>query len=109
MLPFRVLDHIYDYAAGTAQLIKRQVSHWTAGVRFLAEARGFSFPYSVQTVSEDHLASYAMGGWGPIFSRVKRLKREDGHSPPSSAQVKNVQAILPIAHKALCLINWYTN
>jgi hypothetical protein len=76
---------------------------WTAGVRFSAEARDFSLLHSVQTVSADHRASYAMGG-GFLFSGLKRLEREDGRSPPSSAEVKNIEAIPPIPHTSLWLV-----
>jgi hypothetical protein len=35
---------------------------------------------------------------GALSSGVKRQGREDGHSPPSSAEAKNVRAVPPLPH-----------
>jgi hypothetical protein len=56
-------------------------------VRFSAGAGNFSTHHRVQNGSGVHRASYPMGASGP-FPGGKRLGREAGHSPPSSAEVK---------------------
>jgi hypothetical protein len=35
---------------------------------------------------------------GALSSRVKQLGREDDHSPPSSAEIKNGEAMPPVPH-----------
>jgi hypothetical protein len=57
-------------------------------VRVPAEAGNFSLQYRVQTGSGAHPASYRVGTRA-LSLRVKRPGREAGHSPPSSAEVKN--------------------
>jgi hypothetical protein len=58
------------------------------GVRFPAGAGNFSLRHHVQTGTEAHPASCAIGTGIPSLG-VKRLGREAAHSPPSSAEVKN--------------------
>jgi hypothetical protein len=58
-------------------------------VRFPAEAGNFSLHHRVQNGSGAHPASYPMGARGS-FPGVKRPGREADHSPPTSAEVKNV-------------------
>jgi hypothetical protein len=52
----------------------------------------FSFHRLVQTGSGAHSASYPMGT-GAVFLGVKRPGHEADHSPPSSAEVKNVWSL----------------
>jgi hypothetical protein len=52
---------------------------------------------SVQTGSGAQPASYPMGN-GDSFPGVKEPEREADHSSPSSAEVKNGGAILPLQH-----------
>jgi hypothetical protein len=60
-----------------------------SSVRFPAESRGFSRFHIVQTGSEAHAAPYPV--CSEAFSlEVKRQGREADHSPPSSAEIKNV-------------------
>jgi hypothetical protein len=49
----------------------------------------FSLLYIVQTGSGVHPTSYKMGTGGS-FPEVKRQGREADHSPPTSAEVKNM-------------------
>jgi hypothetical protein len=49
-----------------------------------SKGKGFSSSFCVQTSSEVHPASYAMGKGGNA-----RPGRNADHSPPSSAEVKN--------------------
>jgi hypothetical protein len=63
---------------------------WATVVRFPAGARDFSLNV-VQTGSGGHQASYPMG-------RIKREGCEADHSLPSSAEVKNGEAITPLLH-----------
>jgi hypothetical protein len=56
-------------------------------VRFPAGAGSFSL-HRVQNGSEAHPGSYPMVP-GTLYMEVKRPGREDDHSPPSSAEVKN--------------------
>jgi hypothetical protein len=60
-----------------------------SGVRFPAEAGNFSLHHRVQNGSGVHPASYPMGTRGS-FPGVKRPGRESDHSPPSSAEVKEL-------------------
>jgi hypothetical protein len=55
----------------------------------------FFFPYSVQTSSGAHLASYPMGTMG-CFPQGKAVGAEADHSPPSSAKTKNGRVIPPL-------------
>jgi hypothetical protein len=57
-------------------------------VRFEAGAGVYSPRHRVQTGSRAHPASYPMTTV-VLSSEVKRQEREAGHSPPSSAEVKN--------------------
>jgi hypothetical protein len=61
---------------------------WMVGVRFPAGTEDFFLPHSVQTDSEVNPASYPMGTGAPS-PEVKRPGREDDHSSPSGAEVKN--------------------
>jgi hypothetical protein len=54
----------------------------------------FSIHNSVQTDYEAHPTSYAMGTGG-FFLGVKRQGREDDHSSPSNAEIKNGEANTP--------------
>jgi hypothetical protein len=65
---------------------------WEAGVYFMAGTYFFSLLHSVQTGSELE----------DISSGVRRLGREPDHSPPSTAEFKNVGAIPPLPHKFSC-------
>jgi hypothetical protein len=56
-------------------------------VRFPARAWNFSLHHRVQNGSGAHPASYPMGNRGS-FPGGNRPGREAGHSPPSSAEVK---------------------
>jgi hypothetical protein len=58
---------------------------WTVGVRFSADARGFSFLHIMQTGSGGHPSSHTMGTGG-YFERVKWPGREAERLPPSSAE-----------------------
>jgi hypothetical protein len=57
--------------------------------------RNFSPLHSVRA----HPASYPMGTGGSL-SGVKQPRREADHSPPCSAEVKNVGAIPPLSHSS---------
>jgi hypothetical protein len=56
--------------------------------------QNFSPLLIVQTDSGGHVASYPLGT-GDSFPRIKWPGHEAGHSPPSSAKVKNDGAIPP--------------
>jgi hypothetical protein len=56
---------------------------------------GKRFLHSFQTGSGAHQASYPTG-IGGSFLGVKRLGREAHHTPPSSGEVKNGEAIPPL-------------
>jgi hypothetical protein len=75
---------------------------WTAGVRFPARIIDFSLPHNIQTGIAAHPVCYKIGTEGS-FPRVKRPGREADHSPPSSAEVKNGDAIPPLTHMS----SWY--
>jgi hypothetical protein len=62
---------------------------WTTGVRSPAETKDFSSGLYVQTSSEAHPASCAMGTGDPFSGSKARPGRDADHSPPSSAEVKN--------------------
>jgi hypothetical protein len=53
-----------------------------------SRAKDFSL-FTVSTLAETHQASYSVGSNGSL-SRTKWLEHEADHSPPSSAEVKNV-------------------
>jgi hypothetical protein len=57
-------------------------------IRIPAGAGSYSLHHRVQNGSGAHLASYPMDTRGSSLV-VKRSWREGGHSPPSSAEVKN--------------------
>jgi hypothetical protein len=68
------------------------VRGWMAGIRFPAPVRNCFLLHSVQTDSGAHPFYYTISK--EAFSAgVKQLEREADHSPPSSGEVKNVQAI----------------
>jgi hypothetical protein len=71
---------------------------WTAGIRFQAGAT-FSYLHSVQTGSGAHRASYPMGTGGD-FPGLDRPGRQENHSPPFSAEVKNCGVH---HHSSICL------
>jgi hypothetical protein len=58
-------------------------------------ARRFYQLHNVKIGPGAHPASYLMGTGGS-FPEVKRSGREADHPPPSSAEVKNGGAILPL-------------
>jgi hypothetical protein len=74
---------------GIAQLYSAGQQAGCSGVPVPAGAGNFSPYHRVQTGSGPHPASYPMGTRGS-FPGVKRPGREADHSPPSSAEVKNV-------------------
>jgi hypothetical protein len=84
---------MYQVGVGIAQSAKRRAIE----VQLLAEAKDFSLLRGVQTGSGSHLASHTMRIGGP-FPGVKRPGLEADHSPPSSSDVKNGGAILPLPH-----------
>jgi hypothetical protein len=53
------------------------------------EAEDFSCSLCVRTGSGAHPASYTMGTGDPFPGGKARPGRDDDHSPPSSAEVKN--------------------
>jgi hypothetical protein len=59
------------------------------GVRSPAGAKSFSSILCVQTGSGAHPASCRVGTGGPFPGGKARPGRDAGHSPPSSAEVKN--------------------
>jgi hypothetical protein len=63
-----------------------------AGVRFPAGERNVSLLHIVQTGYGALAASCLMG------TGLKRPEREDDHSPPSSAEVKNGGTLLLLFH-----------
>jgi hypothetical protein len=73
---------------------------WTAqggGIRFPVGARNLSLLRNVQTGSGVYAASYPMGTGAPSPG-VKLQGCETDHSPPTSAEVKNVGAIPSFPH-----------
>jgi hypothetical protein len=68
-----------------------------AWVRFPAGRINFSLFHRVQTGSEAYPTSYSTGT-GAFFPVIKRQGRDADHSSPSSAEVKNGGAILPLPH-----------
>jgi hypothetical protein len=68
------------------QSIEQRATAWTAGVRFLAEARDFSL-HNFQTGPGDHPASYQIGNGGSV-------PRESHHSPKSTAEVIRLRGVV---------------
>jgi hypothetical protein len=100
-----LLDHIYEFGVGIAQFIKRLATCWTAGIRFPAGVSCYSLLYSVQIVSATTQPP-AQRVTEAVSSGVKRMEREAGHSPPSSAEVTNAGAIPPFPHTLVgCSVN----
>jgi hypothetical protein len=66
-----------------------QYKNWNIGFRIPAGAEIFR-PPPCQTSFGSHPASYLMGTGG-FFLRVKRLRRQAAHSPPSIADLKNAR------------------
>jgi hypothetical protein len=75
---------------------------WTAGVRFSVGAPAFSLLHTFGTALG---STYPLVQWVPeaISLGLKRSIREGDYLPPSSAEVKNGDTIIPLSHK--CLIN----
>jgi hypothetical protein len=67
--------------------------------RVLIPDKGKIFLYSIASnpVSWAQVSPYKMGT-GALSLWVNRLGREADQSPPSSAEVKNVGAVLPFTH-----------
>jgi hypothetical protein len=63
-------------------------------VRISAGAGNFSLRHRVQTGSGAHLSFSSLGTRGS-FPGVKRPGRQAEHSPPSTAEVKNVCGVIP--------------
>jgi hypothetical protein len=59
----------------------------------------FSLFHRVQTGSDTYPISYSMGT-GALSFAVKRQRHDADHSPPSSAEVKNGGAIIPLPHSS---------
>jgi hypothetical protein len=64
-----------------------------SGFLFPVEAYDFSLFHKVQIGSEAHASSYTMRTAG-----IKQQGHEADHSPPSSAEVENGEAIPPLPH-----------
>jgi hypothetical protein len=71
------------------QSLHCQTADWTTDVWDPEEAKDFSSTVCIQTGSEVHPASYAMGTGGPFPGSKARPGRDADHSPPSIAEVKN--------------------
>jgi hypothetical protein len=71
---------------------------WTTGVRSRTQAEDFSSSLCVQTGSGAHPASCPMGTGGSFAGGKARPGRDADHSPPSSAEVRFVGTIPPLAH-----------
>jgi hypothetical protein len=69
--------------------LRYRLDVWDSRVQFLIVAGNFSLHHHVQNSSGAHPASYPMGTRA-LFLGVKQLGCEADHSPPSSAEVKNV-------------------
>jgi hypothetical protein len=92
--------------ASIAQSLQWQATGWVAWVQFLTVARHFSL-LSVQTCS-GAIQSPTEGIPGTVCLGVKQLGHEANHSHPSSAEIENGGAILPLTPNvfmACCLIN----
>jgi hypothetical protein len=70
------------------------------GVRFSAGAKDFSSILCVQTCSGAHPASCTMGTGGPFPGGKARPVRDADHSPPSSAEVRNVKELYLLSLQA---------
>jgi hypothetical protein len=70
---------------------------WMAGVRFLEGACDFSLLHSIRTGSGAYPASFPVDAGGS-FPGVKAARHEAGHSPPSSAEVRNGGSIPPLPY-----------
>jgi hypothetical protein len=77
-----------------AQSVYQWAASWTAGDRFLAGARNFSLLHNVHTESGAHSVSYPLST-GTLSLCINRPGRENYHSPPSSAELKNGEAMPP--------------
>jgi len=77
---------LHTYGAGVAQSVQRLATGWTIGVRGLGI---FLFSNTFRPALEpiQHLIQWVPGA---LTLGVKRPRREADHSPPSSAEVKNV-------------------
>jgi hypothetical protein len=64
-------------------------------VQCLAAARDFSRLHSVETGPTQTPLQWVSGSISP---GAKRQGREADHSPPSSVEVENVEAIIPLHH-----------
>jgi hypothetical protein len=84
---------IFDPKKEIEHSVQRRTTGWTDGVRFSIGARDFCHLYSVLTSSGAYLASYPEDAAGS-FPAAKRPEREADHSSPSSAVVKNDEAVL---------------
>jgi hypothetical protein len=70
--------------------------------------QGVSLLYNVQIACRTHPASFPMGTGGFSFPGVKRPGSEAEHSPPSFADVKNGQVILPLSSMSSWHMNSFT-
>jgi hypothetical protein len=89
-----ILDSVVGIATGCG-LDGRGV-----GVR-VQVGQDFSPLHVIHTRSGAHPASYPMGSGGS-FPEVKRPGREADHSPPTSAEVKNMWIYTSISH----MLSW---
>jgi hypothetical protein len=78
---------------------------WTTGLRFPARARDFPLLHSVHIGLGAHPV-FCLTDIGVPTPGIWRPRREIDHSPPSSFEVKNGEAIppLPYIFMALCLV-----
>jgi hypothetical protein len=67
-------------------------------VRFSAGSRDFTLFHSIQIGFGVQGVSYPIGSGG-YFPGVKLTGSEANHSPPSCAEVDNVETIPPFPHK----------
>jgi hypothetical protein len=67
------------------------------GLQDRGRAKDFSLLHSVQAGFVTHPASYTTSTLA-VFPGVKQQGHEDDHSHPSSAEVKNGEAITPLPH-----------
>jgi hypothetical protein len=86
-----VYIYIYTWSRGSSGSIVSDygLDDRTVEVRSPTEAEDFSSIPCVQTGSGAHPASYPMGTGGSFPAGKARPGRDAGHSPPSSAEVKN--------------------
>jgi hypothetical protein len=83
-----VAHFVSKRGAGVAQSVHCLTTAWTAVVRSLTEAEGFSSTLCVQAGSGAHPASCTVGTGGSFPGGKARPGRDAGHSPTSSAEVK---------------------